>query len=303
MQRLKRIEMFRAGVMNDGRTIDAAFIDSLVESTAKAMAEGFVPKVKVGRNHDAAEIRGTIDALYREGESLYGDISVQDGVVEGLRAGEIPDDRSVELGYRFYLASGEVLPAVLTGLVIGIDVPASHVLDPIEPESGGREWAFDTFARLDVQEVRTEAFASELVAAEAAALRPGLTDDNALSLRDRFGRLRTAYARMDAELRASQAETERLRAEIFGHEAADRERYVDGLVAEGKILPAAKKAVASLVEALARTLPAPDIERLIGETFRREGGVHTSLVLPAAQEVPAESGEHIDPTNHSGGNE
>ncbi len=304
MRRLEKIEMFRAGIMNDGREVDAAFIDTLVDGTTKAMKEGFVPKVKIGSNHESTVIRGTIDKIYRIGESLFGDIAVAEEIYDAIQAGEIPGDRSIETGSRFYLSDGIALPAVLTGLVIGIDVPANHTLDPIferlEKQSS-RDWNFEYFSRYDLNSLSGDTFCARLDAAIALALQAHIPDSEFSALKRHLSVVRETFERREKVLRDSESTLAKLRTQLDQREAADHERYADELIGNGSILPASRENVLTMYRSLSAALGAEKARKLLSETFHRAKGLHTARSLPVVETAAAEASGAIDPTNHIGG--
>jgi len=269
---LKSIEMIKAGYTNDGRFISVARIKDLVENTIRAMEDGFKPKVKVGDSHENALMRGYIEKLELSGNSAIGDVAVADEVYDKLANGEIPEDRSVEIGKDFVLSDGQCLGEVIMGIVFGIAEPAEHSLESI----------FGNFDGVLVEGFERLQISNGAQSAEALLSRVEVLENTLSKEREELSRLKEDYKR-----------------QIEDFIRKTKNDFLERLIVDGKIIPAQRKSVSKIYDTLFEKYGREETEKRLCETFQSGISIHTSPQIKVGDKnVPEDSANGIDPTFH-----
>lgn len=256
------VEIIRAGTTNDGRQFDENTLFEAALGTNIAIEDGLNPKVKIGDNHYDAKIEGIINFAYVRDGSLYVDMQVPESLKTEFENNPLLQDRSMELAHGVILKDGTKLPSVVTGVVFGVDVPASHGLSAF----GSLEFAIESFEHFasnippvdnNGKNKETKMTPEELAAAMKTALQPLLDSVAALTAKiEAIGKQETseppapANAAMESELKAVKDAFAAEKAKVEKFESDKKTAFVEGLVTAGKVKIDEKAKVTETFESL-----------------------------------------------------
>ena len=227
---LKGVEIFSAGVWN-GDPYTEADLDGIVEAYPQMPRR---PPVKLGHAEgqkffgqpDGHPALGWVEKIYREGKKLRADLSGVPDAIIGLIKSRAYDAISAEIYWNYKLAEGKILPRALKAVsLLGADMPGVTNLQNLQAALLGEQ---DRIVRAygdEGSEVKTIEVKKNDERSEAMEAAEKKSYDD---------RIATAESEKTAAITAKEAAEKRALEsdlKVFSLE-------LDGLVRQGKILPA-----------------------------------------------------------------